>query len=269
VPCNRGNQPCGAGARREVQYSVSGVIRSVGTVVKAFGAGLALLASCSPASPLPPPIPDCQANDAGCTTQTGVGGGGVSDDSGSAASCGQLDLSGSSQCTQCAELQCCPALTTCFDNTDCATLYTCEEACGGLASCVNSECALGAVAMFNEVEICLRGKCPVCNESGVGDPCGGSAPDCAAGYTCFDGWCTADCTASTASTACSGLGPNGTNALGFANACLALAGEGDVCAPGCGSDSDCANFVDTLCLPTTAVGGATVQVCARIADAGH
>ena len=157
----------------------------------------------------------------------------------------------------------------CFSGADpdCVSLFNCEEACGGLASCVKSNCGefTSALATFNELETCLLGKCAVCSESGIGDPCAGSANGCAAGLTCLDGWCTADCTASTQ---CSGLGPNGTNALGFANACVTIAGTGDVCAPGCASNSDCANFADTFCPTSTALGGATVQVCVRLADAG-
>jgi hypothetical protein len=272
VPYNRGNGPYGAGPLREVQYSVGGVMRSVGAGVKRLGVGLVILVifpACSSSSSRPPLLPDCQANDAGCSTQIGVGGG---DDSGSAASCDQMDLSGSSQCTQCAGLQCCSQLTTCLggEDPDCASLYNCEEACGGLASCVASNCGkyTSALATFNELETCLLGKCAACSESGIGDPCAGSANGCAAGLTCLYGWCTEDCTASST---CAGLGPNGTNALGLANACLTIVGTGDVCVPGCATDStdsDCASFAGTLCLPTTAVGGATVQVCSRIADAG-
>src|ERR1700677_621135 len=114
-------------------------MRSAG--VRGLGVALALATACSSASSRPPLLGDCQANDAGCSTQIGVGGSG-GDDSGSGASCGQMDLSGSSQCTQCAGLQCCPALTTCFsgEDPDCENLYSCEEACGGLASCVASNC---------------------------------------------------------------------------------------------------------------------------------
>ena len=242
-------------------------MRSLGAGVKWLSAGLLVATACSSASPLPPLLADC---DAGCTTQTGVGGGGVGDDSGSAASCDQMDFSGSSQCDQCAAAQCCSALTGCLssEDTECKSLYMCEESCGGLATCVSSECGsyLGALATFNELETCLLGKCAVCSESGIGDPCTGSANGCATGLTCTDGWCSVDCTASTASTACSGLGPGGTNALGFANACLTIPAAGDVCVPGCASNADCPP--ETLCLPATAVGGAMVQVCSRIADAG-
>jgi len=242
-------------------------MRRVGVGARGLGVALALATACSSASSRPPLLGDCQANDAGCSTQIGVGGKG-GDDSGSGASCDQMDLSGSSQCTQCAGQQCCSALTACFNDTECVNLYDCEEGCGGVASCVKAECGMysGALATFNEVETCLIGKCAVCTESGVGDPCTSNA-NCAADRTCLDGWCTADCTATTASTACSGLGPGGTNALGFANACLAVAGTGEVCVPGCTATSDCASFLDTLCLPMTAVGGATVSVCSRIADA--
>ena len=123
-----------------------------------------------------------------------------------------------------------------------------------------------AIVVGAAVTAAVPGYLQGCTQTGVGDPCTSNA-NCAADRTCLDGWCTADCTATTASTACSGLGPGGTNALGFANACLAVAGTGEVCVPGCTATSDCASFLDTLCLPMTAVGGATVSVCSRIADA--
>jgi hypothetical protein len=248
-------------------------MRSAGVGAKGVGAGLVSLvvvAACSSSSSRPPLLADCEANDAGCSTQTGAGGGGTGGDSGSASSCDQMDFSGSSQCTQCAALECCPAFTACLiEDTTCENLYNCEAACGGVATCIDTTCApfTSAAATFNELETCLRGKCAVCAESGIGDPCGAGAPSCAPALTCFDGWCTQDCTASTM---CTGLGPNGTNVLGFANACLTIAGTGDVCVPGCASNSDCdVDFADTFCFGTTDVGGTAVQVCSRLADAGH
>jgi hypothetical protein len=107
--------------------------------------------------------------------------------------------------------------------------------------------------------------CTVCGESGIGDPCAGSNTGCAPGLNCIDGWCSIACTATTS---CAGFGPNGGNALGLTNACITIPTVGDVCTPGCSTDSDCANFSGAFCLATTAVGGAAVQICSRPADAG-
>jgi hypothetical protein len=241
-------------------------MRDVSAALVALLLGAA--AACSAASPRPPILADCQASDAaGCSTQIAGSGGGPGDDSGAAVSCAGSDLSGSSQCTQCAGLRCCASLTTCFQSTDCQNLLNCEEGCGAVATCIDN-CASqfpSATATFNELETCLRGMCTVCGESGIGDPCGGAATGCATGLTCVEGWCSEACTSSST---CAGLGPDGTNAVGLANACLTIAGTGDVCVPSCTTDSDCTDFAGTFCFTTTAVGGNTVQVCARAADAG-
>jgi hypothetical protein len=239
-----------------------------------FAAALALAAACACAScssteSRPPLEPDCQPNDAGCTTQTVGGGGGGSGDSAAASSCSGMDLSGSSQCIQCAGLHCCSELNTCLSpsnpsdpaNTDCKNLLDCEEAFGTSSQCTAFS---AGQATFNALEECLTGECPVCSESGIGDPCSGTSLGCAPGLTCFDGWCTADCTSSSA---CSGLGPGGTNALGLANVCLTIAGTGDICVPGCSASTDCEDFTGTFCFATTAVGGAAVQVCSHTPDA--
>jgi|HubBroStandDraft_4_1064222.scaffolds.fasta_scaffold37197_2 hypothetical protein len=121
-------------------------------------------------------------------------------------------------------------------------------------------------ATFNALELCLQDMCTVCGESGIGDPCSGTSTGCAPGLTCIHGWCSTDCT-SGGSTCATGFGPGGTNALGLPNECLTIAGYGDVCVPGCTTPTDCANFPGTFCSTTTAVTGATVQVCS-LADAG-
>jgi hypothetical protein len=232
-------------------------------------AALAFACACCASTDARPPLePDCQPNDAGCTTQTAGGGGSGGGDGATAVSCSGTALSGSSQCFQCAGLRCCSEFNACLNpsdvsDTSCKNLFECEQAFGTSAVCT-SEFGAGQ-ATFNALEECLVAQCTVCSESGIGDPCSGTSLGCAPGLTCFQGWCTTDCTSSGT---CAGLGPGGTNALGLPNVCTTIAGTGDICVPGCSTSTDCADFADTFCFATTAVGGAQVQVCSRTADAG-
>lgn len=233
--------------------------RDLGGVV----AALALAGACSSSDLHPPVIADCVPNDAGCSTSSvaaSVGGGG--DDA--SESCSAASAPGASQCIQCAGAHCCTALTACSNDATCENLLSCEQACGAVSSCFTNcqqEFAAGQ-ATFNALESCLAGSCPVCDEAGIGDPC---EDDCVVGLSCAaGGWCSKGCTTSAA---CAGVGPNGTNAIGQPNACLTVAGAGDVCVPGCASDADCVNFAGTFCYSTTAIDGTAVQVCYRAADA--
>jgi hypothetical protein len=222
-----------------------------------------VLAACSSGSARPPDLGDCLSTDGGCTVSPG-GGGGSSSDDGSTTTCGVS--ADDSMCTLCAGESCCAGLSTCFGNAGCQNLLNCEESCGGFASCVTAceDQFAASLTAFDELETCLTTRCPVCSQAGVGDPCIPGETACNAGLVCQRSWCTKACVGSTG---CTGLGAGGGNALGLPNACIATT-SGDICFPGCASDSDCAEFPGTYCFATTAIEGAGLQVCTPFPDAG-
>jgi hypothetical protein len=236
--------------------------------VKAAGltGAFLVLVACSSAA-LPPSLPDCVATDAAVCSVSTVTAGGPPGEGGTEGTCAVN--SGDSQCTQCANANCCTFLTTCFESSDpdCKNLFSCEEICEGLASCA-SDCLHQyptAETTFDELESCVAAKCPVCNEAGVGDPCIPGETACIAGLTCVDSWCTKACTDEAN---CVGLGPEGGNAVGAQNACIATGSSGIICFPGCVTNADCSSFPGTYCFMTTSADGASVLVCTNLPDAG-
>jgi hypothetical protein len=117
------------------------------------------------------------------------------------------------------------------------------------------------VQAYQVLESCLQSRCPICGESGVGDPC--TATSCVTGLSCQGLWCWKSCTKDAD---CAGIGPNGGNILGHGNVCVATP-SGPQCVPGCNLDADCTYFSGTYCHSTTSWTGEDVQVCAPVADA--
>ncbi len=238
-------------------------------IVKAAGLTGAFLVvgACSSATSLPPAIPDCVASDSAVCSVPGVTVGSAAGEGGAGGTTGACGVnSADSQCTQCANASCCASLTTCFASSDCQNLLSCQESCGGLAACA-SACLRefpSAGAVFDELQSCLATKCPVCSEAGIGDPCIPGETACIAGLTCVDSWCTRACTSDAN---CTGLGPEGGNAAGSQNACIVSRSNGDICFPGCVSNTDCSSFPGTYCFATTSAGAASVLVCTNLPDA--
>jgi hypothetical protein len=172
-----------------------------------------------------------------------------------------------SQCEVCANADCCMQLLTCTASpTGCGNLLSCVDGCGDSACISNCEGTyLTAAALFNEVESCLNLKCPICNESGVGDPCVPGVSACVAGLFCNGLWCTRSCTSASAN--CAGIGPAGGNYLGEPNACIPTA-SGIVCAPECTTTTDCADFPNTNCRSTTSLEEVAILVCSDVGDGG-
>ena len=157
--------------------------------------------------------------------------------------------------------QCCTATNDCFGSASCQDLYNCTLNCTSTA-CVNDCDAKypAGVSDLNVLESCLGQKCPVCSESGVGDPC----VACSTGLSCSGLWCTKPCARSSD---CGGLGMNGGNFTGQANACVATP-SGITCVPGCASNTDCFDFPGTYCAPATSVDRVAVSVCTLLPDGG-
>jgi hypothetical protein len=158
------------------------------------------------------------------------------------------------------------ALEACPVGSNCQNLSSCENACTTSAcvpACQNS--FLAGVAPLNALSSCEISDCPVCSELGVGDPCMVQGTQCLAELFCGALWCTKTCLQASD---CLGLGAGGGNALGLANECIRSASNGNLCSPGCATDSDCQSFPGTYCLATTSVDGLSVAVCANSPDAG-
>ena len=244
-------------------YCVAVIVRRRGLVA---GVAIAAAAVACTSMQLPPPIPDCPP-DSGCSEPiTGAGGGGGDGGTEAAASCGGTVAD--SQCDQCAFGNCCTQISDCLGTTDCSNLFSCIEECSGSPPCVSGcegKALSSSVAAYDAINTCIDAKCPVCAESGIGDPCSGSYPPCTSNLTCNGLWCTEPCAPTTV---CSGLGPNGGNVGGTPNVCVFAQGAGDTCAPECATDNDCAVFPGTYCMSTTAVDGSAVQVCTVLPDGG-
>jgi hypothetical protein len=165
-------------------------------------------------------------------------------------------------CLQCASARCCGPLDACGANTTCQNLAMCETSptCIGSATCT-SQCEhdyAGAVTQYGELTSCLALDCPVCSELGAGDPCAPQGISCNQGLTCTGLWCTKLCSDAAD---CVGLGADGANTLGLLNACIGST-NGNLCAPGCATDADCAAFPSTYCVATTSVDRLAVRICA-------
>ena len=237
----------------------SGVLQASAVTV------LLVILACSSNGTRPSELGDCVPVDGSTCPTTVIGGSssGGNDAGADGASCSVS--AGGSQCGVCATTSCCSDLEQCANSTDCTNLLSCEDGCRGGASCVTAcqnqfPAAVSTLQVFSS---CLTRDCPVCDESGDGDPCGPQYPACIAGLSCSRPWCTKPCASSSD---CAGLGAGGANTLGFANVCMATA-NGDVCTPGCASPSDCAYFTGTYCFATTATDGSHVSVCAPLPDA--
>jgi hypothetical protein len=231
------------------------------------GVGLALIAACSTAESHGPVAGDCvdMPGQAKCS-EVAVGGGGTSAQDGGADASQCVINSSQTQCDQCAYESCCDAISSCFSVATCSNLYNCTQGCGGVSSCVASCEALYADAVIDlrSIESCMTVACPVCNEFGVGDPCGGGST-CLSGLECGNLWCTKPCRANSD---CTGLGANGGNLpTGLPNACVEMS-VGPYCAPECNIDADCAAFVGTFCEATASVEGESISICALLPDGG-
>jgi len=223
------------------------------------------IVACSSNDARPPPSGDCVVVD-GSTCTTSVIGGGSSGGEGGADGGGCSVTAGDSQCGQCATTSCCSELEGCHSSADCTNLLSCENTCSGGSACLMAcEHQFPAgVSSLQLVSSCLARDCPICAESGVGDPCGPQFNPCETGLTCNGLWCTRSCVRAAD---CAGIGGGGTNTLGFANACMATS-HGDLCTPGCaGAAGACVDFPGTYCFATTAADGSNVSVCAALPDA--
>ncbi|HEX3346016.1 MAG TPA: hypothetical protein VHS09_15640, partial [Polyangiaceae bacterium] len=174
---------------------------------------------------------------------------------------------GNSQCGACATSGCCTEVVACQGSENCTNLLSCEDNCGGSSACISaceSQFSAGT-STLQELSSCLARDCPICTESGAGDPCSAGYYACepAVGLTCNGSYCTEGCIHSSD---CAGIGADGASSLGYSNACLATS-HGDVCVPGCSGTAGCADFPGTYCFATTDVGGAAVSVCASLPDA--
>jgi hypothetical protein len=173
---------------------------------------------------------------------------------------------GDSQCGECATTSCCAELVECQDATACTNLLNCEDDCSGGSACITA-CEQQFPTGTSTLQLltsCLTVHCPICAESGVGDPCGSGYYACETGLTCSGLWCTKACVNSTD---CAGIGPAGANQLGYANACMSGA-HGNSCTPGCGGTTTaCADFPATYCFSTTDDDGNVVSVCTALPDA--
>jgi hypothetical protein len=222
----------------------------------------AFLGACTSES-LPPELGDCTpTGDASCMPSN-IGSGALAGASeGGSAACNAG--ASASQCDVCANANCCTPLTACAASTPCNNLLSCVTGCAGASACV-SGCEgtyPDSVATLNAIDSCVALKCVICSESGVGDPCAAYA--CMAGLTCPALWCTKACARSAD---CAGIGPNGGNFTGAPNACMSTA-RGELCAPGCASNADCADFVGTFCVSTTSFDGLAVSICSTLPDGG-
>jgi hypothetical protein len=174
--------------------------------------------------------------------------------------------SAQSQCDQCEGDSCCADLQACGASTACLNLIACFDGCGtGACQQACEQQASGpASTLFKALLQCIAGKCPVCSELGVGDPCSAAGVTCNAGLSCGGLWCTRSCAKGSD---CTGLGAGGGNFTGNASACRRVS-AGDFCFPGCSGDADCADFPGTYCVQTTDVDGSAVSVCAAGPDGG-
>lgn len=197
----------------------------------------------------------------GTTCTSGSGSSGGSSDGGVTA----CEADGGDECDQCGAQNCCSQYVTCEGDTTCANLLSCEDSCTTLA-CLNS-CTNQYPTAVSELQLitsCLNSRCPVCAQSGVGDPCGNGYSACQVGLSCNGEWCTKACSQSSD---CTGLGAGGANTVGYPNVCV-VTSTSALCTPECTSTSaGCEYFVGSYCGSATAIGNTTVSVCLPPPDA--
>jgi hypothetical protein len=196
-----------------------------------------------------PCVPSATVKCGGGLTGSGSSGG----EAGPATACA---TDAGSACDECAAADCCSEFTTCEQNTNCASLLNCE------VNCTTSSCFTTCQNQFplgtGDLQIyssCLSARCPVCNESGVGDPCSTGFAGCETGLTCSNGlWCTKTCAQVSD---CAGLGAGGVNSLGYANTCV-----GGLCVPECTSnETGCQDFPGSFCATATTIANTSQLVC--------
>jgi hypothetical protein len=238
-------------------------MRALARTVVALALGGSLpVAACSPSQDHPPDLGDCTSTDGSACANpvTGTGSGG----SEAGTSACAVDAGGG-QCAQCLSASCCTPIAACEANTSCANLVSCEDGCNSAAACV-SACQTqypAGISPLQAITDCETLRCPICAQSGVGDPCSPGYGPCVAGLTCNGLWCTRACARSSD---CAGIGNGGASVLGFPNVCTSTA-SGDGCVPECSSTVDCADFPATFCKATTTLEGSAVSVCAALPDA--
>ena len=230
-------------------------------------AAAAVAIACSSGSH-PGALGSCTGFDGGGCAPGGSGGSGSGGDGGSAEAASCVAAAGARQCDQCAASLCCTQYAACVQGPACTSVLTCvAESCGDSANCVNAcknEYPAGAPA-YGTLALCLQRSCPICAQSGVGDPCG-VGQSCVPGLMCTGAWCTKFCAGTPD---CVGIGPGGGNAYGQLSECM-RAGGGNECVPGCaGGGFECAVFRGTSCQVMTSVEGTLVSVCAPVPDAGR
>lgn len=245
---------------------------------KAFAAACAaaavlLVFACS-SSTSHPPVEGCTG--AGCGSSGGGGSSGASSSSGAnssgssggdaATTCGVA--SNDSQCTLCLAQRCCTQLQGCTSDMACNDLGACVIRCGGGSTCINmcEQTYPSGSSLYEALSSCSQ-SCMACTEAGTGDPCGNlSSYPCAQNLSCNGQWCTRSCVQDSD---CAGLGVNGGNYLGRANACIRTANGALTCAPGCNGPGDCVAFPGTTCRSATDASGPTslAFVCGSLSDA--
>ncbi len=217
-----------------------------------------LMAACSASDTHPPELGPC---DGSCGVPP-VGAGGTSGTPGDAAAASSCSTTpNDAQCLQCLGAHCCSMLEACLGNADCQNLLSCEDA--RLSACEAN--FPGGVIILNNLTPCETSRCPVCSQSGTGDPCVHGETACNVGLSCAGLWCSKTCLRASD---CLGLGAGGGNTQGQPNACVHSQSSGDICFPGCTTDSDCESFPGTFCLSFTSVDALPVAICASSRDAG-
>jgi hypothetical protein len=230
---------------------------------------LLAIAACSSNSDLPDASGNCVVVDGSVCSPTVIGGGSSSGSEGGVEAGSCSVSAGDSQCGECATDDCCTEVEDCNASSTCTNLLSCEDDCSGGSGCVSAcEAQFPAgVTTLQTLSSCLSTRCPICTESGTGDPCSAGYYACepSVGLTCNGLYCSKGCIKSSD---CTGIGAGGANSLGFTNACIAAAHGGYTCEPGCGgSPAGCADFPGTYCFATTDVSGASVSVCTSLPDA--
>jgi hypothetical protein len=253
--------------------------RFVHKAVLVAGSVAALAAACTPSAPSLTEGDggaDCvPVFDAGCRVAV-VGGGssGAGTEGGATGTSSACPVNSSdSQCEQCENSQCCGTIQACAASTSCNGLvFTCLPTCtsGGatgpcVQSCESNINYTAGVALYDDIVTCVTDRCPVCNESGAGDPCAAGNPACIAPFTCNGSWCTKPCAVDAD---CLGLGAGSGNVVGTGNVCVDVPGTGSICVPACSRINGCASYPGTFCQTTAATDGATVQVCALLGEGG-
>ncbi len=226
----------------------------------------ATVGACTSYESHPPPLGGCMAVDgATCAPSVVGGGGGGGGGVGTDAAVGACSIDpNASECDRCAATSCCSPLKACTSLLACEDLMSCVFNCptgGGVSACEQQFPT--ATLPYHSLTSCLSISCPVCSESGAGDPCNPKQCVPGAGLACDGLWCTKPCLRNSD---CTGIGPGGANIIGEPNACVFTSG-GPQCAPGCSTSAQCVAFPGTYCHTTLSAEGPAVQVCATLPDA--